>query len=100
MAILSKYKDFKDFEKNFDISESDVKAIVDEANKAGIKYDEKQLNTSMPLLKMQFKALVARDIWDMNEYYEIYNADNENMKKALQILSDGGYEMKLNKSKK
>jgi len=99
-AILSKYKDFKDFEKNFDISESDVKAIVDEANKAGIKYDEKQLNTSMPLLKMQFKALVARDIWDMNEYYEIYNADNENMKKALQILSDGGYEMKLNKSKK
>jgi len=29
-----------------------------------------------------------------------YNADNENMKKALQILSDGGYEMKLNKSKK
>jgi carboxyl-terminal processing protease len=99
-AILSKYKDFKDFEKNFDISESDVKAIVDEANKAGIKYDEKQLNTSMPLLKMQFKALVARDIWDMNEYYEIYNADNENMKKALQILSDGGYEMKLNKNRK
>jgi len=49
----------------------------------------------MPLLRTQFKALVARDIWGMNEYYKVINTQNENVKKALQILSDGSYEIKL-----
>lgn len=95
-AILSNYKDFKKFEANYQMPQSDVNAIVDEATKQGIKFDEKQLKTSLPLLKIQFKALVARDVWDMNKYYQIINSDNENMKKALEILSNGGYQKKLN----
>jgi len=94
-SILSTYKTFDNFEKSFNISDEDVKAIENEATKAGIQYDEKQMNTSMPLLRTQFKALVARDIWGMNEYYKVINTQNENVKKALQILSDGSYEIKL-----
>ena len=94
-SILNKYKTFDKFEKNFEISDEDVKAIEDEAAKVDIKYDAKQMQTSMPLLRTQFKALVARDIWGMNEYYKIINTLNENVKKALQILNDGGYETKL-----
>jgi carboxyl-terminal processing protease len=35
---------------------------------------------------MELKALVARDLWDMNEYFEIINEMNNSVKKALDIV--------------
>jgi carboxyl-terminal processing protease len=37
---------------------------------------------------LQLKALVARDIFDMNAYYEIINEDNAALKEALRIIDD------------
>jgi carboxyl-terminal processing protease len=36
------------------------------------------------------KALIARDLWDMNEYYHTINAANESVKKALELLKKPG----------
>ena len=48
---------------------------------------------SKPLIKLQMKALVARDLWEMNEYYQIMDADNESLQKAINILqTTGAYE--------
>ena len=32
------------------------------------------------------KALIARDLWDMNEYYHVINDANESIRKALELL--------------
>ena len=40
----------------------------------------------MPYLKAQMKALVARDLWDMSEYYSIFNERSAIVSKALQVL--------------
>jgi carboxyl-terminal processing protease len=40
----------------------------------------------MPLLLLQLKALIARDLWDMSEYYSIFNEDSDIVKKALELL--------------
>ena len=40
----------------------------------------------MPYLKLQLKALVARDLWDMSEYFSIFNEDSDVIKKALELL--------------
>ena len=40
----------------------------------------------MPYLKLQLKALVARDLWDMSEYFSIFNEDSDVVKKALELL--------------
>ena len=37
-------------------------------------------------LKMQLKALVARDIWDMSEYFSVFNERSEMVKKALEVI--------------
>ena len=37
---------------------------------------------------MQLKALVARDLWDMSEYYEIMNPNSEIYKEGLRALKD------------
>ena len=52
-----------------------------------------QFETSKPLIKLQLKALIACDLWEMNEYYQIMNVDNEALQKALEILqTPGAYE--------
>ena len=45
---------------------------------------------SKPLIKLQLKALIARDLWEMNEYYQIMDADNETLSKAIEILQTPG----------
>jgi carboxyl-terminal processing protease len=37
-------------------------------------------------LRIQLKALIARDLWDMSEYFSVFNEQNEMVKKALEIL--------------
>ena len=39
------------------------------------------------MLKVQLKALIARDIWDMNEYYRIMNEQNRIVQKAVEIAT-------------
>ena len=41
------------------------------------------------LIKTQLKALIARDLWDMNEYFRVMNTTNESIQKALEILEFG-----------
>jgi len=57
------------------------------------KNNSTQFETSKPLIKLQLKALIARDLWEMNEYYQIIDADNESLQKAVEILqTSGAYE--------
>ncbi|OPZ52280.1 MAG: hypothetical protein BWY89_01946 [Bacteroidetes bacterium ADurb.BinA012] len=34
------------------------------------------------------KALIARDIWDMNEYFMVINENDQAISKALEVLND------------
>jgi carboxyl-terminal processing protease len=55
--------------------------------------DMVQFEKSKPLLRLQLKALIARDLWETNEYYQIMDADNESLSKAVEILQTlGAYE--------
>ena len=57
--------------------------------------DEKLLKPILPTIKVQLKALIARDLWDMNEMYKILNTQNEILQKGLESLKNGEYEKKL-----
>lgn len=48
--------------------------------------DLKQLEKSKPLIQNQIKALVARDIWNMSEYYQIHNEIDDVLKQAIKLL--------------
>ena len=111
--LKKKYTTFEKFKKNFEVDEAllnQLKAAADKekievkttikpasdsletaANKESDK--NKQFETSKPLIKLQIKALVARDLWEMNQYYQIMDAENESLQKAVEILSSpGAYE--------
>ena len=82
------FKDYASFAQNFELTEPMMQRLTDEATKAGITYHEEQYRKSEPLLKLQLKALIARDLWDMNEYYHTINAVDESVKKALELLKE------------
>jgi len=87
---LEEYDDYDHFYRRFELSEEMLAMLVKEGEKAGITFREDQYKKSAPLLKLQLKALVARDLWDMNEYYHTINATNESVAKALELLQKAG----------
>ena len=81
-----KYADYGVFSQKFELTNKMMKQLIAEGEKEGIKYDEEQYKKSESLIKLQLKALIARDLWDMNEYYHTINVVNESVKKAVELL--------------
>jgi len=91
--LKMKYTTFEKYKKEFQIDESLLKELASAAQKGKIEVDPAQYEKSKPLIKLQLKALIARDLWEMNEYYQIMDADNESLQKAVEILQKpGAYE--------
>jgi carboxyl-terminal processing protease len=91
--LKKKYPNFEKFKKEYEVEDEMLNLMTTLAEKEKIKIDSTQYNTSKTLLKLQLKALVARDLWEMNEYYQIMDSDNESLLKAVQILqTPGAYE--------
>ena len=85
--LTARWTDFADFKQNFEVPQSLIDGIIAEGEKQGIKpKDEAELQKTIPYLSLQLKALIARDIWDMSEYFSVFNESSEMVKKALEIL--------------
>ncbi len=79
---------FDAFKQNFQVPQSLVDAILKDGEKQNIKpKDQAELEKTLPHLRLQLKALIARDIWDMSEYYSIFNEENEMVKRALEVMA-------------
>lgn len=94
-SLKKKYTDFNRFNREYQVSDAMIADLVKAGEKAGVEKDEKALVQILPVLKRQLKAYIARDLWDMNEMYQILNEENEVLKKGLETLKDGTYEQKL-----
>mgnify|MGYP003907003369 CR=1 FL=1 len=94
--LKKKYTNFEKFKRDFVVTDAMVDEIVKAGEKAGVVKDEKALPMILPSMKLQLKALIARDIWEMNQMYQIMNEENHVLKKGLQTLKDGTYEKVLN----
>ncbi len=91
--LKKKYTTFDKFKKEYEVNDAFLNQLTAAAEKDKIKVDPAQFAISKSLIKLQLKALVARDLWEMNEYYQIMDADNESLQKAIEILqTPGAYE--------
>lgn len=90
----ARYPDFKTYNKKFEVDDTILSILLAEAKKAGVKYDEKLYRASLPLLKVQLKALIARDLWEMTQFYEVYNHTDETVMKGLEIIRSKDFGLK------
>ncbi|GHV65859.1 peptidase S41 [Bacteroidia bacterium] len=93
--LNTKYPNFDKFKRDFEVTDAMIDEIVALGEKAGVVKDEKLFTPILPTMKAQIKALIARDIWDTSEMYQILNWDNEILNAAYSSLKDGGYEKML-----
>ena len=82
------YKSFDNFNKNYVVPQSLLDTIIAEGKKEKVEpKDKAELTATMPYIKVQLKALVARDLWDMNEYYRIWNEQSDIVNKAIKLCT-------------
>ena len=81
------YPTFDKFKRHFEVPQSLVDNILNEGRKQKIEAkDDAELQRTLPYLRLQLKALIARDLWDMSEYFSVFNEDNPTVKKALEVI--------------
>ena len=88
--LKAQFKDFSKFMKTYQVPQSLVDEIIEDGKKEKIEAkDEAELAQTKKYLAIQLKALVARDIWDMSQYFQVWNETNEIVLRAVQLLQTG-----------
>jgi carboxyl-terminal processing protease len=117
-SFKQKYTDFKTFNDKFEVTEGmvdkimaagdkiDADKLTDEGDgnpaegiskknpkdtkKENVKPDAKSIEFARPLLKKQMKALIARDLFSVSDYFQIMNSEDDAIKKAIEVLNKKG----------
>ncbi len=92
---LAKYQRFDDFYKKFEVPQVMLDDLVAIGKEMGVEYNEAEYQKALPLLKLQMKALIARDLWDMNEYNRIINDVNRSVIMSLELLEQEDFDKLL-----
>lgn len=83
------YKTFDEFNAKYEIPQTYIDDILAEGKKQGAEpKNDEELQATLEYMRPQLKALIARDLWDMTEYFHIWNEESDIVKKALQVLQD------------
>lgn len=87
--LKKKYPYFEDFRRAYKVPQELIDNILAEAKKSmKDKYPENEEEKTISLLKNMLRALAARDLWDMNEYFAIIYEDDDIVKKAVQLIEE------------
>lgn len=77
---------FSEFDKDFKVTATMLKKIVELGKDKGIRFNKKQFDKSRQLLSFLIKARIARDIFDDDAFYKIYNQTNEIYRQAIELF--------------
>ena len=86
-ALRKRWTSFEEFRRDFVFPKEEIdKMIADAAKDKIVPKDNAELEKTLPKLSMQLKALVARDLWDMSEYFAIINEESEIVRKGVEVI--------------
>lgn len=86
--LKEQYPDFQKFLVSYEVPKEVVDDVIKQAAKDKIvpKNDE-ELAKTIKSLKLQMKALVARELWDASEYFQIMNENNTIVQRAITLFA-------------
>ena len=81
------YRKFSRFVESYEVPQSLVDKVIAEAReKKVVPKDSAELAATLPDLRFTLKALVAYDVWDRSEYFQIINTRSDIVAAALREL--------------
>ncbi len=86
--LESEYPSFLKYRDEFFVDDSVLSEFTGHGTELGIALNDKEFEISANLIANQIKALIARDLWNMSEYFEILNASDDAFLKAMEIITE------------
>lgn len=81
------YPDFKTFDTLFTVPKEMTDSLLADGARQSIKpKDDAELQKSLPQIQTQLKGLVARDLFDMNDYFAIVNRNSDIVRKGVEEI--------------
>ena len=85
-AKLKGYKTIENYNKSFEINQEILNDFIAFAEKNKVKRNDKEIKESESIIKNQLKALIARNIWNNEGFYEVIQSQDNVLKKAVQLM--------------
>lgn len=89
--LKSKYPNFESFEKNFDVAKILYPSFWKFVTSKEIKVNKKDLKKSNKFILMRLKASMAQDLFGREEFFRIWNTENNVYLKALEVIQRPNY---------
>lgn len=93
--VKAKYPQFSQFNKDFQITDKMIDDFKEMAAKEKVEWNDEQYLRSEKYIKLQIKALIARNIWEMQQYYEVTLTEDPTITKALEVIGSNKQYNKL-----
>ncbi len=85
--LQKQWPTFDKFLAGFQVPQSLIDDLLAEGKKQKIEpKDDAELQQTLPYLNAQLRALIARDLWDMSQYFQIMNEENHIVKRSLKVM--------------
>lgn len=86
--FLKSYPDFESFSKDYEPSQGELDQLITYASDEDLEFKQEDWDTSKSQIMMLFKSYVARDLWGMDQFFEVYNHSDDVFIKAVEILEN------------
>ncbi|MGM0464332.1 MAG: S41 family peptidase [Bacteroidota bacterium] len=87
-SLNRKYRQFDSFKEDFSFSDEEMDSLISLGKDMGVEFVEDDYKISEGQIRQVLKGLIARDIWDMSEYYQIVNQDDIVINRALDLIEN------------
>lgn len=85
--LTKKYPTFAAYKQSFRVDDELLNELTLMGQQDKIELVAEEFERSKALIALQVKALIARDVFDMAQYFQIINEDNPSYLKALEIIN-------------
>lgn len=93
--LKSTYPNFEAYKTNWETHYASVETAFLEYVKnenPELEFNEEEFKESRQLIKLRIAGFIAQNIWDYEQFYEIYNQTNEVLQRAVEVLRNKEYD--------
>ena len=88
-TLQRRYRDFESFNSGFETGPDVLALLLSKASDAKIEFNREEYEACLPIYRTQLKAMIARNLWGMNEYYQVIQTLDETVQRAVELLKTG-----------
>ncbi|RLD47687.1 MAG: peptidase S41, partial [Bacteroidetes bacterium] len=86
--LMKKYAAFSQFKDGYLLSDDDFDVFIAQAEEKEVLTEENRKELNESFVRLQLKALIARNLYDTEAYFEVLSLVDHEINKALEALND------------